>query len=132
MMTLCPWSCQEGAGISAFFVIQLIRVIIHLFIFISAAHRNPDTQHEPTSTNGNRGPQKLFTKVQKAGHRTMSSTPTCGHPPCQTLYMLIKSLSTSFVLQASSILFAPSGCCIVSKHTQTQTHTGMFKSNNSV
>lgn len=64
----------------------------------------------------------------RTAHRTAHSTPTHAHAPRQNLYMLIKSLWTSFVLQATSIPFAPRVLCHL--QAQRQTHTGMIKSSN--
>lgn len=71
----------------------------------------------------------IYHRAERAARRTASSTPTHAHAPCHTLYMLIKSPWTPFVLQAASIPFAPR--VLRRLQAQTQTHVGMIKSSNS-
>lgn len=71
----------------------------------------------------------IYHSAERAARRMASSTPTHAHVLCHTLYMLIKSPWTPFVLQAASIPFAPR--VLHRLQAQTQIHVGMIKNSDS-
>lgn len=129
MGTLHPWSRQEGNSLISVFV--FLHFIYLFIIFICTVttekcrHKADTNVHTHTSTNGNKGTQKLFTKVQKEQHHTY----TCTHALSDSLYVNKVPLD----LLCSPSCFHPFAPRVLYRlQAQTQTHTGMIKSSNSV